>query len=223
MSTYRKYELLRSYFGISGIKLSQPKNDPNAPKIPLKVLRSQVIDQGHVIRPQNYDALYNVCEILTQKAPEKRTDKERQIIRHLICKMNFFQNQPNNQKEKLDLDEITNYIKYKRKEAGETLFKQGDKADNYYIVLKGTLQVQVPSPFTEHIFIPEEPKKEIKTKKDTKKISNLKALVLQSRDGLTQEELQELTPLEMKKYKTRTMLNEILSSKDIFRKTVSPW
>lgn len=81
----------------------------------------------------------------------------------------------------------------------------------------------MPSPFTEHIFIPEEPKKELKTKKDTKKISNLKALVLQSRDGLTPEELQELTPLEMKKYKTRTMLNEILSSKDVSRKTASPW
>jgi hypothetical protein len=90
MSTYRKYELLRSYFGISGIKLSQPKIDPNAPKVPLKVLRRQMIENGHVIKPHNFEALYNVCEILTQKAPEKRTDKERQVLRNLICKMNLF-------------------------------------------------------------------------------------------------------------------------------------
>jgi hypothetical protein len=63
--------------------------------------------------------------------------------------------------------------------------------------------------------VPEEPKKDLKNKKEAKKIGTLKTLILESRDGLTQEELKDLTPLEMKKYKTRSMLNEILSSKHI--------
>lgn len=112
MSNTRKYDLLRSYFGISGIKLCQPKSpDPNAPKIPLKQLRRQLYADGHVIKPDNYDALYNVCEILTQKPPEKRTDKDKQVIKNLLSKLSFFSTQQPS-KEKLDLDEISNYIKY---------------------------------------------------------------------------------------------------------------
>ena len=112
MTTTRRYELLRSYFGISGIKLCQPKsNDPNAPRITLRDLRRQLVAYGHVINPNNYEALYNVCEILTLKAPEKRTDKERAVIKNIICKLNFFTNNTF-LKEKLDLDEISNYIKY---------------------------------------------------------------------------------------------------------------
>jgi hypothetical protein len=65
LSTTRKYELLKSYFGIGGIKLVQPKMDPSLPKIPLKFLRRQLVANGHVITPDNYDAQYNVCEILT--------------------------------------------------------------------------------------------------------------------------------------------------------------
>ena len=85
------------------------------------------------------------------------------------------------------------------------------------------MQVQIPSPFTDHIFIPDEPKKEVKSKKESKKVGALKNLILSSKAGLTTDELKDLTPLELKKYKTRSMLNEILSSKDVKRKTVSPW
>ena len=40
---------------------------------------------------------------------------------------------------------------------------------------------------------------------------------------MTKEQLTELTPMEMMKYKTRAMLNEILSAKDVQRETKSPW
>jgi hypothetical protein len=33
----------------------------------------------------------------------------------------------------------------------------------------------------------------------------------------------ELTPMEMMKYKTRSMLNEILQAKDVYRNTAAPW
>lgn len=179
MSTTRKYELLRSYFGISGIKLVQAKSrDPNAEKKSLVELRQELFDNGHVYKPGQIKELTEICKTLTQTAPEKRSDKDRAAVRNLISKMNFFLHHPGTGKEKLDLDEVSNYLKYQRKEPGETLFRQGDKAETYYVVLKGTLQVQVPSPFTDHIFIPEEPKKVEKTKKETKKISTLKTLVL---------------------------------------------
>jgi len=48
-------------------------------------------------------------------------------------------------------------------------------------------------------------------------------MVMLRRPTLERHQLAELTPLEMKKYKTRTMLNEILSAKDVIRKTTSPW
>jgi hypothetical protein len=54
-------------------------------------------------------------------------------------------------------------------------------------------------------------------------MGTLKSMVMQGENSLTKDEVKELTPLEVKKYKTRTMLNEILSSKNIHRNTVSPW
>ena len=169
---------MRQFFGLSGIKIAQPKSyDPNAAKIPLKMLRREMFDNDHVIKPDNYDKLYSICEILTMRPPEKRSEREKNTIVSLVSKMNVFNNK-HLIREKLDLEEVSNFVKYERKEPGETLFKQGDKADTFYIVLKGTLQVQIPSPFTDHIFIPEPPKKELKNKKDTKKIGTLKSMVL---------------------------------------------
>lgn len=71
-----------------------------------------------------YTAYYNVIDILMnpQKTPEKRNADDRLILKNLICKLNFFLHNGHS-KEKLDLDEITNYIKYQCKEPGETLFR----------------------------------------------------------------------------------------------------
>lgn len=46
---------------------------------------------------------------------------------------------------------------------------------------------------------------------------------MENKESLSKNELNELTPLEVKKYKTRTMLNEILNSKNVIRSSVSPW
>lgn len=54
VSNTKKYEILRTYFGISGIKLQQPKSikgEKLDKKVPLKKLRRQMIDEGHVIIP----------------------------------------------------------------------------------------------------------------------------------------------------------------------------
>jgi hypothetical protein len=48
-------------------------------------------------------------------------------------------------------------------------------------------------------------------------------MILNKKATLNKVELEELNPLEMMKYKTRTMLNEILDSKDVKRITKSPW
>ena len=61
-----------------------------------------------------------------------------------------------------DVCTVTKYIKYERVEPGKNVFRQGDNALNFYMVLKGTLQLQIPSPFTERLVEPPMPKVEVK-------------------------------------------------------------
>lgn len=44
---------------------------------------------------------------------------------------------------KRDLSEISNHLKYEFLEAGDTIFKQGDPGDQFYIIMKGQVQVSI--------------------------------------------------------------------------------
>ena len=118
---------------------------------------------------------------------------------------------------------VTKYIKYERIEPGKYIFKQGDKAENFYVVMKGTIQLQIPSPFTERLVVPPAPESDVKVNKKLEKRNTLRELILTKRPTLSKVELTELTPMEMMKYKTRAMLNEILQAKDVYRNTTAPW
>jgi hypothetical protein len=83
--------------------------------------------------------------------------------------------------------------------------------------------VQVPSPFTDRMAEPPKPKIDMADKMATfKKQNTLKELVKDKRAILKQEELEELTELETKKYKTRCMLNDILGAQNVKRSTKNP-
>lgn len=68
----------------------------------------------------------------------------------------------------------------------------------------------------------EPPKPEVPKKEKKKIVNNLASVIQQKNSSVDNNLLNELTPLEMKKYKTRIMLNEILASKNVVRKTISP-
>jgi len=122
-----------------------------------------------------------------------------------------------------DVCEVTNHIKYKCVEPGKYIFKQGEQAEHFYILIKGTMQLQIPSPFTDALVEPPAPKSEVKVDPRMEKRNTLRDLVLTKKPTLTLDQMKELTPLEVMKYKTRSMLNEILDSRDVVRNTVSPW
>lgn len=39
--------------------------------------------------------------------------------------------------------EISNHLKYEFVEAGDTIFKQGEPGDQFYVILKGQVQVSI--------------------------------------------------------------------------------
>lgn len=97
-----------------------------------------------VYRANDYDGLYRVIDIILNRPTDKRKDDEKNTLKQLLCNLDFFRFRKENQK--LDLDEISSVIKYERKEPGDVIFRQGDKAAAYFIVLKGIVHVQIPSP-----------------------------------------------------------------------------
>jgi CRP-like cAMP-binding protein len=213
---------VKTYFGLAGttIGLSEEAIAGNKKELKflLQNLRQQFYTDGCLLRTDDYLGIEHIIDII-KKPTDKRTSENKVSLKKLITKLNFF-----NRKEfmSIDLDEVTNQLQYYCYESGETIFRQGDKPDGYYIVLKGSVQVQIPSPFSDNLILPEEIKAE-SPKKEKPKIGNLKSLILGGGDKLTVTEMQELTPMEIKKYKTRSMLNEILSSKNVVRTSLSPW
>jgi len=67
------------------------------------------------------------------------------------------------------------------------------------------------------------PTPRVDKKQKLKKKNTLKEMVLNKGKTLTAEDIASLNPLETKKYKTRTMLDEILGARDVKRSTMSPW
>ena len=62
-------------------------------------------------------------------------------------------------------------MKYKPYEAGQTVFKQGDEGNMFFIILKGKIQLSIPDPYGGDIVEPKvvvETKDTIETEEDAK-------------------------------------------------------
>ena len=62
----------------------------------------------------------------------------------LLEKIDFFCNR--NKLNPHELEEVARNITYEYKKPGDTIFKALDKADKFYIVLKGKVMLQIPAP-----------------------------------------------------------------------------
>ena len=138
-------------------------------------------------------------------------DAEQYIVPLLQEKLFFKEKYPMSKK---DLIELCNFAKYEVYNSGETVFKQGDLADKMYLVLKGQVCVQIPDPTGEGLIVPKAPVEV--------EVEQVKAVDEDDKNKLlSREELEALPLREQRKYKTRVMLQEILSSQNVKRSTVS--
>ena len=62
----------------------------------------------------------------------------------MISKLDFFCNR--NKLSNHELEEVARNLKYEYFKPGETVFNSLDKADKYYIMIKGKACVLVPAP-----------------------------------------------------------------------------
>ena len=114
-----------------------------------------------------------------------------------------------------ELCEVAQNIQYEYHKEGDTVFRQGDFGDKFYMILKGRVQVQVPDPSGQGLVIV--PKQEI--------ITTIDEEVKEEEDKdrrLTQKEIEALPPKERRRYKTKMMLTDILDSQNVIRSTVGP-
>lgn len=70
-----------------------------------------------------------------KKPLEKRYEREIGLIKPILKHIDFFKHK--NQLTELEFEEVAKNIKYECKEPGETIYKKLDKADKFYIILKG--------------------------------------------------------------------------------------
>lgn len=161
----------------------------------------------------DYDKLWHVIQTLKNQNENKKNTKDaEQYLVPLLAEKNFFKERhPMSRK---DLIEVCNYAKYEVMDSGQTVFKQGDIADKCYIILKGQVCVQIPDPTGEGLVVPKIPV-EVEVEQVNMIEEDDKGKIL------TKEELEALPPREQRKYKTRIMLQEILSSQNVKRSTVS--
>jgi CRP-like cAMP-binding protein len=60
----------------------------------------------------------------------------------LISEVNFFKERSKGITEK-DLAHVCQYLETEVREAGETVYKEGESSNKFYIILKGKVQVSV--------------------------------------------------------------------------------
>lgn len=202
-----KFDVLNEFFGISALPLPQCGGNERRMKKAIKHLKKV----GALISG-DYERLWHVITALKAQNENKKNSKDsEQFLMPLLAEKMFFKKKFPMSRE--DLVELCNFARYEVYNSGETVFRQGDLADKCYIILKGQVSVQIPDPTGEGLVVPkkpveEEPEEVAEEEDDRGKI-------------LTKEELEALPPREQRKYKTRIMLQEILSSQNVKRPTVS--
>lgn len=200
--------MLNEYFGISSLPLPPSAGNERRMKKAIKNLkRKGALISGSLAKLTD--------AINTLKSLNENKKNAGAVAKHLVpllAEKVFFKEKAAMSRE--DLVEVCNYAKYEVLEPGATVFKQGELADKCYIILKGQVCVQIPDPTGEGLIVPKAPVEvEVESVKQVEEDERGKIL--------TKEELESLPPREQRKYKTRVMLQEILSSQNIKRSTVS--
>lgn len=77
-------------------------------------------------------------EQLTQEEYEDEIEK----LSNLLKKIKFFKE--GNVKEKQDLNEISKSIFLEQYNPGEMLFDYGERGSKFYLVMKGTVNIEIP-------------------------------------------------------------------------------
>jgi hypothetical protein len=203
-----KFDLLNEYFGISALALPPCAGNERRMKKAVKHLK-----RVGALVSGDYAALWHIISVLKAQNENKKNAKDiEQWLVPLLMEKHFFKHkQPMSKK---DLLEVCNFAKYEVMQPGDTVFKQGDAADKCYIILKGSVSVQIPDPTGQGLVVPKKPV-EAEGAAETSDEEDDKGKIL------TKEELEALPPREQRKYKTRIMLQEILSSQNVKRSTVS--
>lgn len=104
---------------------------------------------------------------------------------------------------------VAKYCTYVRKEPGETVVTHGpapSSSHGMFIVLKGTLGLQVPDPYGRGIVQIKEVEQEEVAEETVEEVSGPNDLLVR----LSAEELNKMPDRERRKYKTRLMLQDIL-------------
>ena len=103
-----------------------------------------------VILENNKPRLKEVIKILEKT--DKRTESEIDKIVSMLEWMPFFKTVRPMTRE--GLLEIAQSVSYQFCEPGETIFKQGDLPESYYVILKGRIQASIPDPKGDGIIEP---------------------------------------------------------------------
>lgn len=138
LSLLDKYNIIQEFFGLSAISIKNISGTKRE-----RDLKTQEILEGyHILEPTNFKRLKSIISTL-EKPASKRTEKEIHEIVPLLSKLDFFEKRFQLTHRELDL--VSAQIRYEYKEPGETVFKVGDQASSFYIMVKGRVQVSIPS------------------------------------------------------------------------------
>lgn len=195
MSHLEKYLIIKQYYGLSAINIVNTSKTFRERQMKI----AQIKENFNILENDNFPRLKSIIKTLN-KPTEKRQEKELQEIVPLLQKLDFFE--VRNKLNAIELEQVAANIKYTYKEPGETIFKAGDKADNFYIVMKGRVMLQIPAPNNTDFGMPVA-KKVVEVKPDTTIEDKQEERRRMMEVKLTPEQLAELPVIEQKKYRTR--------------------
>ena len=97
---------------------------------------NRLTEDYNIIADDDYKRLNDIIGVM-HKPGDKRVEKDLHMITPLLSKIDFFHNKATHH----ELEEVARNMKYEYKKPGDVIFNSLDKADKFYIVLKGRVMV----------------------------------------------------------------------------------
>lgn len=169
----------------------------------------EIKENFNVLEPNDTSRLKSIILAL-QKPKGKRADRECEVVYPLLAKLDFFEKLHGLKKK--ELMQVCQHLEYRYCEPGETIYNSGDQGDDYYIVIKGRVQLTIPDPANPNMRLRnktlEEKEEEIRQRElllkqqqvfvpDRSKLIHVE---------LSAEEFEKLTPAQQAMYRKRAML-----------------